>query len=1089
MPDASRRLARNVRALDQALGGRLTLPAQGTGPVIVEPGTPAAVSLRDEQGHPKLFHSRRNPLAEAERSVEEAVNGRRSGLAIVLGAGLGYVPEVIARRFPEMRVIVIEPEPAFARLMLSRIDWREQITSGRLLMLVAPEYTGVTEAWRMIGDEMPVPLEHPVLARLRPSAIEDGRAVMRRILFDARANAEARGRLEASYLVNTLRNLAVLAREADAAVLTSRFDGVPAVVVAAGPSLDRQMSELRAVQERALIVAVDTAVHPLLSGGVRPHVVVAVDPTDANSAHLAHVPPTLGAWLVSECSLAPQAFPPFVGRTFCFRVAAHEPWPWAQRHGLDAGTLRAWGSVLTTAFDLALSMQCDPIMFAGADLAYTHGRPYCRGTIFEHEWAQDAARGTALQDVWNRWVRTHSTVDEIGVDGAPVVTSPRLVAFRNWIVETAARHPLRRFINTTAFGILHGACLEQRSLGQVVGGRAAPVHRSAIADLWASSAHATTRVPLARRAIAALQSGQDPETLERWQSIVTGGAVDLQRVLSTAAEQLAAHGEVEPPAAAPADMPDARSPEHLARLRRFMGSGAPRDEGDEPLTDEPSPADATGHEAATALHSLVPRLPDRLPAIHPGDATRIFPLTAWTRWSRPTARGWTRFEGALGALLSASRVARARTVDPLVAIRETPWVDDRQESSSHVRGTLLAAAAVLESMMVAHACAREGRTAIGGVAACSTLIQGGGFGRLLDDLLFNVTRQLTGDDRDGPDALACCLRLSTGAGTAVTSVRTRLRPRYLMRAFTGLIVERGSPPSTVAPTAATIEDVGAAWRLEMQPGDAGAESSARFLAASRAVAPRVMEPVLPPCLFAHVLNGHEAMLGAVHTHESYAVDQEGRVRVCSAWPRPIIGEVPWGDRHGTLAWNNADGDSYVLLRRSASGRAEIHPVPFRPSSPLVLPDRTVLWASYFGGLWSWHPERGARLEADAPPALGIRERPGGGVRLDPAIKHATGVTVRQLHHDAYTWQPGHRRLTTVPAGARGVSWCACSADGWRAETYPHADVVALTTPDGREFELACYFPVSAAWAGSSLVVTSTTGGHVLFFPDVRGLIR
>ena len=428
MASAADTLAGNLRVLELALGRPITLPSDATGPVTIEPGPPMTAYLRDDQGSPLLFHSRRNPIAEAEGTLAAVIGDDAPASVVVIGAGLGYLPEAIERKFPGTRVLVIEPEPAFARHMLSRRDWRERIGSGRLILLVGPDYHGTSGAWRLVGDQArPVTIEHPVLSRVRPAAIAEARAVAERICFDARANAEARRKLEAPYLLNTLQNLPVLAREADAAALTSKFERMPAVLVAAGPSLDRQLHGLRAVQDRALIVAVDTALRPLLLAGVKPHFVVAVDPSAANALHLEGLPPEHGAWMVGECSLHPTAFDAFSGRTFCYRVAEHEPWPWLRAAGLEAGFLRAWGSVLTTAFDLTLRMGCDPIVFVGADLAYTDGRPYCRATIYENDWARATARGQDLQAVWSQWLETGAVGRGAGLDGTDVVTAPRLV--------------------------------------------------------------------------------------------------------------------------------------------------------------------------------------------------------------------------------------------------------------------------------------------------------------------------------------------------------------------------------------------------------------------------------------------------------------------------------------------------------------------------------------------------------------------------------------------------------------------------------------------------------------------------------------
>jgi len=72
-------------------------------------------------------------------------------------------------------------------------------------------------------------------------------------------------------------------------------------------------------------VAVDTAVRPLLAAGIRPHLVVAVDPQEVNARHLCVLPDTEGMWLVAESSIRPETFDQFCGRCFIFRVSDHQP--------------------------------------------------------------------------------------------------------------------------------------------------------------------------------------------------------------------------------------------------------------------------------------------------------------------------------------------------------------------------------------------------------------------------------------------------------------------------------------------------------------------------------------------------------------------------------------------------------------------------------------------------------------------------------------------------------------------------------------------------------------------------------------------
>jgi hypothetical protein len=405
----------------------------------------------------------RDPQREADRAIADLFRDSEPGLLVVIGLGLGFLLEALDRRGWAGKVLAIEPAPESVQPFLERRDWRSWIAAERLRLLVGPDFAGASDCWRWCGDAATAVHVNPVFARLRPREVERAREIFERIRFDAKANADARREFGGRYLLNTLRNLPAIAAESDVSALVNAAPKVPAIVVAAGPSLDAAIPALARVQESALVIAVDTAARPLLRAGIRPHLVVAVDPSEGNASHLTDLPPCPDTYLVTEGSLDPLALAGFRGRTFVFRVANHEPWPWLRRAGRDAGTLRAWGSVLTTAFDLAVQMGCDPVVFVGADLAYTGGRPYCRGLSLETQWQRRAHWGTPLEAQWREAIDRWPEVVEADIAGTGTRTAPHLVAFRGWLVDQMRADTGRRFVNATGAGILHGAAITQAS--------------------------------------------------------------------------------------------------------------------------------------------------------------------------------------------------------------------------------------------------------------------------------------------------------------------------------------------------------------------------------------------------------------------------------------------------------------------------------------------------------------------------------------------------------------------------------------------------------------------------------------------------
>ena len=156
--------------------------------------------------------------------------------------------------------------------------------------------------------------------------------------------------------------------------LRKAFQGETAVLVAAGPDLPEHLDYLRQVRERAVVIAVNNALKPLLAAGVRPHFVVANDTSVHTGRSWEGLPHLPDVHLVGHCltDLGGKVF----GRKYLF--GNYMPELFGTRPDL-----RLHGSVITTAFSLARHMGCARCVFVGAQLCSPDpwSLSYARGSI------------------------------------------------------------------------------------------------------------------------------------------------------------------------------------------------------------------------------------------------------------------------------------------------------------------------------------------------------------------------------------------------------------------------------------------------------------------------------------------------------------------------------------------------------------------------------------------------------------------------------------------------------------------------------------------------------------------------------------
>lgn len=520
-------------------------------------------------------------LEKAGRWLDEELGGRPvPPLLIIIGLERRHLLDVIERRAPSTRVLALEPEPALGQTFLAERRRARRSGSEQLVYLVGPGYSGSEDAWRVFpaNPEDYALLVDPRIATQGSEAAVHAVRTLKRIVFGAKANATARRQFAPAYLLNTLRNMRTIARSANVEALNGAFPGTPAILVAAGPSLDGHLEALRHVGDRAVLIAVDTAVRPLLDAGIHPHLAVAVDPSSLNGRHLRDLSDPRRTFLVGEGSLDSGALATFSDRTFIFSVSDHHPWPWLRSHGLQRGQLRSWGSVLTSAFDLALKAGCDPIVFAGADLAYSQRRPCCRGTTVEEDWANRVAAGDSLPAIWRTELKARGAITVDKREAQPTQSAPHLIAFRDWLVEQIDAQTTTRFINATGDGVLDARRIEHLPLPEVVASlpTGAWPGLSAVRAAWARGrSEGKDARPLLRQLLAVVANGaQEREPLASWRAFAGSG---LSRNAVTAAVRGAladplARGSAKPTRKPRSALPYA--PERVALIRAAI-AGTP----------------------------------------------------------------------------------------------------------------------------------------------------------------------------------------------------------------------------------------------------------------------------------------------------------------------------------------------------------------------------------------------------------------------------------------------------------------------------------------------------------------------------------
>lgn len=209
----------------------------------------------------------------------------------------------------------------------------------------------------------------------------------------------------------------------------------PAIIIAAGPSLKKNIRDLKEAEGRAFLIAVDTALKPLIAEGIVPDMFMTVDgnkPVELfDRAEIREIPMVLSADVNNDV----------VRRHTGKKIFYYNGEEFLQKLYLDNGvpcsSVSSGGSVSNSAFSLAEQLGFETIILVGQDLAYTGNRSHIEGSFSEEEIQRK---------------RVNATAEVEDIDGNMVPTQPNMLMFLRWFEDRIKARPELKVIDATEGG-------------------------------------------------------------------------------------------------------------------------------------------------------------------------------------------------------------------------------------------------------------------------------------------------------------------------------------------------------------------------------------------------------------------------------------------------------------------------------------------------------------------------------------------------------------------------------------------------------------------------------------------------------------
>jgi hypothetical protein len=394
-----------------------------------------------------------NPVNQAQNWAD-SLRLEEIGAMFVYGCGFGYaLAEVLHRVHPDSIVVFFEREIHIFIAMLHMFDLRPLFQKHNKCIFFIGDAKDVAQHFSVLL------ITHHMYFLTKPAVVYSPGAKLfkkdyseiHQFVFELLAQQVfARGNDHYDSMLgfrNMVENAPVVVDNPHLRTLWQQFQGVPVFIVANGPSLDRNIQELKRVGHKGLILCCESAIAALMKNGIQPDAIVVAERTPASyQYHFQNIEYSENIILLALSVADPRIFRSFPGQRIPIFRSMESNSQWLNRILADGEGVSGGINVSHLAFELAVYVGANPVVFVGQDLAYgTDGTTHSKHSKYTNE-------GHYYIDEIKKSPVVYVEGNDDGSGGGPIPSTSAWVDYRKWLEQLIEQNPSRTVINSTEGG-------------------------------------------------------------------------------------------------------------------------------------------------------------------------------------------------------------------------------------------------------------------------------------------------------------------------------------------------------------------------------------------------------------------------------------------------------------------------------------------------------------------------------------------------------------------------------------------------------------------------------------------------------------
>lgn len=327
-----------------------------------------------------------------------------------------FTREILKQLDKNSVMLLVEPDIDLFLFCINEFDMTDIISDERIAFIIEKinwdkfiNYLGAIVDSKRLNSF--IFCCHPKIEQLYSMELKDIKNVIIEHINKLHLNYNTRVVLRSDAMENSIKNLHFLKN----INFVDEFreiipDNIPFIIVAAGPSLDKNIDELKRVEGRAFIIVVDRAVNDVVKHGINFDAIITVDAGKSieymNNEESYKYP-------IFACDDAKNELLELNKGRKIFLIGTAFMNKICKKYGIETKHYSVGGSVATSAFNMARVIGSKKIILIGQDLAYAGELTHAGGEKEEH-------------------VINNKTFMVEGIDGKEVKTRGDWLRFLKW---------------------------------------------------------------------------------------------------------------------------------------------------------------------------------------------------------------------------------------------------------------------------------------------------------------------------------------------------------------------------------------------------------------------------------------------------------------------------------------------------------------------------------------------------------------------------------------------------------------------------------------------------------------------------------